>query len=83
MTNCLFFALKLYMRRWRKARAKGRQFDDYLVVRRSRVTWGFIHVLYGRYSKLTGQVRLLSYKPFTPQKRGVEIVFNGYVARGD
>ena len=83
MTNCLFFAVALYLRRWRKARARNEQFDDYILFRLSKIKWGVFHVLYGRLSKVTGHARLISYKPNTPEKDGVEIVFNGHVERGD
>lgn len=83
MTNCLIFAITLYWRRWRWSSKRGLACDDYLLVRRSRVPWGLFHVLHGKLDHATGQVRVISYKPNTAEKDGVELVFRGHVARGD
>jgi hypothetical protein len=83
MTNCLFFVLRLYFSRWRKAVKRGEQFNDYILIRPSRVPFGICHFLYGRYDSKTDQVKLISYKPKKKYKSGVEIIFHGYVQRGD
>lgn len=83
MTNCLIFAIALYWRRWLWSRKRGKSCDDYLLVRRSRVPWGLFHILHGKLDRTTGQVKVLSYKPNTPEKDGIEVVFRGHVARGD
>lgn len=83
MTNCLIFAIALYWRRWRWSRKRPNAGDDYLIVRRSRVPWGLFHVLHGKLDRTTGQIKVVSYKPHTAEKDGIEIVFRGYVARGD
>lgn len=60
-SNCLVFALALYVRRRRRGR------EGYLLFRRSR--WGsFPHVLYGE-RRRDGAVRMVSYKPADPTKR--------------
>lgn len=60
MTNCLFWALALYLRRGRRG---------YLVVRQSR--WGpFPHFLYGE-RRADGRLRLVSYIPKSPSPRKV------------
>ena len=79
MTNCLFFAVALWFRRWRR----GRGAQSYICIRLSRVPWGLIHVLYGRLDKDTDQIKVVSYKPDASRKAGLEVVFKGHVARGD
>ncbi len=79
MTNCLIFAIALWYRRWRRGRGTG----AYLCIRLSRVPWGFIHVLYGKLDRETGQIKVVSYKPDSARKTGIEVVFKGHIARGD
>ena len=83
MTNCILFALALYWRRWRWARSRNEPCDDYIIIRASRVPWGLFHVLHGRLDPTTDQIKVVSYKPNTPTKRDLELVFQGHVARGD
>lgn len=74
--NCIRYAWAA----WRKA-PPGE--ETYLIIRRSRVAWGFCHFLFGRLDPETGQINVLSYKPFTPEKRGIELSFEGRVVEGD
>lgn len=71
-TNCLFWALALYLRRKRVG---------YVLVRRSR--WGrFPHFLYGEVRR--GRWRIVSYVPVQPRhKECPPPVFAGRVKWGD
>jgi hypothetical protein len=60
-SNCLFWALRLYLRR----RAKG--FEGYLLLRRSR-SGPFPHFLYAEVRR-TGSLRLVSFKPLAPKEK--------------
>lgn len=77
-SNCLSFAIALWLRRWRKGRR-----NNYLVIRLSRVPWGLFHILHGKLDPRTGQIKVVSYKPDRAGKTGVEIAFRGHVERGD
>lgn len=83
MTNCIIFAFRLFFRRWRSAAKRKVPFNGYIVVRLSRVPWGFIHVFYGRWDKTHDTIRIVSYKPIKARKSGFEPVFRGLVKRGD
>lgn len=73
-TNCIVFAVRLWWRR-------GRAHRGYIVLRRS--DWGpFPHVLYAEIRR--GRVRLVSYKPASPEKRKMPPpCFEGRVRWGD
>lgn len=60
-TNCVAFALVLYLRRKRRGR------EGYIVLRRSR--WGpFPHMLYAE-ARRNGLLRVVSYRPTSPIAR--------------
>lgn len=61
-SNCLFFAVALYMRR-RKAGREG-----YLVLRRSRLVLLSFHVLYAE-RRHDGTLRVVSYQPLDPREK--------------
>lgn len=77
MSNCLFFAVLLYMRRHRKG------FEGYLVVRRSR--WGpFPHVLYAEMRPGSCSLRVVGYVPRAPRRKPIPpIMFHGNSNWGD
>jgi hypothetical protein len=77
-SNCLSFAVALFLRRWAKKRG-----NNYLVIRLSRIPWGFFHVLHGKLDRNTGQIKVVSYKPDVAEKTGFAPIFNGHVERGD
>lgn len=89
MANCLLFALALmWRRRMRRFRAwrNGvvlRPSERYYLIRSSRIRWGLFHVLVGRLDRKTNQVKIASFKPDTPEKVRIELLFKGHVARGD
>lgn len=60
MTNCLFFAIALYLRRFGKTKR------SYFQIRKSDAGW-FFHFLYAELRR--GRVRQISYKPLHPVKR--------------
>jgi hypothetical protein len=75
MTNCLFFAIALYLRR------RGTANRRYLVARWSD-SGPFPHFLYGELRR--GRARLISYKPLDPHdKTCPPPVFRGRVCWGD
>ncbi len=77
-SNCVLFALP----RWLRAAPAGD--EDYLIIRRSRVRWGFCHVLHGRLDPATGQIAVTSYKPIVDAaKTSLEPVFEGHAVDGD
>lgn len=89
MSNCILFALALWWRRrirrfraWRNGVVL-RPSERYYLIRSSRIRWGLFHVLVGRLDRATGQVELFSYKPDTPEKNDIELLFKGRVVRGD
>ncbi len=75
-SNCVVFALQLYVRRRRKGR------EGYLVMRRSR--WGpFPHVMYAEV-RTTGTLRVVSYVPTAPRHKPVPpLMFTGSSKWGD
>jgi hypothetical protein len=89
-TNCLIFAVRLYLRlhrRWRQKIAAGVAIPvPRLVFRQSYIRGGPFHVLVGR-SRSDGSVRLVSYKPAadieTKPHLGHAVVFKGRVVWGD
>lgn len=89
--NCILFAVALWVRRRQRRRllrARGVSVErlpgeSYLVIRLSRMPWGLFHVLHGKLDRNTDQIKVISYKPVTPEKAGVELVFKGRVSRGD
>jgi hypothetical protein len=92
-SNCISFAVALYLRRWARARRNDKRHDDYLVlrlfgrdyllIRLSRVRWGIFHVLHGKLDRNTGQIKVVSYKPDVAEKTGFAPIFKGHVERGD
>ncbi len=75
MTNCLFFAIALYLRRFPKTRRPSLQ------IRKSDAGW-FPHFLYAELRR--GKVRLISYKPRRPVERWFPpLIFDGSVRWGD
>jgi hypothetical protein len=75
MTNCLLFAVALYVRRF----APGRR--QYVQIRKSDMGW-FPHFLYAE--KRRGRMRMVSYKPLNPVKRIFPpLMFAGSVCWGD
>ena len=75
MTNCLFFAIALYLRRFGKTRRPAIQ------IRKSDAGC-FPHFLYAELRR--GRVRLISYKPLHPIRRALPpLVFKGSVRWGD
>lgn len=89
-TNCLIFAVRLYvrlLRRWRRDREAGKPTPvPRLVFRQSYIKGGPFHVLVGR-SRRDGSVRLVSYKPGADIEvkpyMGHAVVFRGCVVWGD
>lgn len=61
LSNCIFFALRLYWRR----RARGK--EGYLMLRRSRAG-PFPHMLYSEVRKC-GSLRIVSFKPVAPKEK--------------
>lgn len=59
-TNCLFFAVLLYLRRWRRANRPG------IFARKSDSGW-FPHFVYQE--TRAGRIRQISYKPLHPTAR--------------
>ena len=57
--------------------------ERYYLIRDARVKGGLFHILIGRLDRTTDQVKVASYKPDTPEKSGIELLFKGHVARGD
>lgn len=89
MTNCLLFAIAIWWRRrirsfraWRNG-VTLRPTERYYLIRSSRISWGLFHVLVGRMDRSTGQIKVMSYKPDTAEKMGIELLFKGRVVRGD
>jgi hypothetical protein len=76
-SNCLIYALTA----WLRAAPPGE--ESYLVIRRSRIRWGFVHFLHGVLDPATNQIEVTSYKPHEPEKRGFAPLFDGTVQRGD
>lgn len=75
-SNCVIFALALYMRRKRKGR------EGYLLIRRSRFG-PFPHLLYAE-TRPTGHLRIVSYKPVEPEHKPVPpVIFAGRSRWGD
>lgn len=56
-SNCLVYAL----REWLRPSPPGG--ESYLLVRRSRINWGFVHFLSGRLDPRTNQIAVTSYVP--------------------
>jgi hypothetical protein len=81
-SNCIVFAILLYVRRARKARKENKRHTGYLALRRS--DWGrFPHVLYASI-RADGSLRLVSYKPVSPKRRRIPPpLFRGAVKWGD
>ena len=75
-SNCVFWSLALYWRRHRKGR------EGYIMVRWSR--WGpFPHMLYSE-ARRNGSLRVVSYKPTSPQHKPVPpVMFAGRARFGD
>lgn len=75
-SNCIAWALALYIRRRRAGR------EGYILLRRSR--WGpFPHVLYGE-RRPDGRIRVVSYKPSDPRPRPIPPpMFKGASRWGD
>lgn len=77
-SNCVFFALPKWL-----AGVKAGE-ETYLVLRFSRIRWGFFHMLLGKMDPKIGQIALTSYKPPPGHKKtGFQPVFNGTVVEGD
>jgi len=77
-SNCLIYALT----EWLKPAPAGE--ESYLVIRRSRVKWGFVHCLHGLLDPATGQIEVTSYAPPKGHvKTNFAPCFDGHVRRGD
>lgn len=77
-SNCILFALPRFLRKAPPGE------ETYLVIRRSRVAWGFCHTLVGTLDPATGQIAVQSYKPPPGHKKtGFAPVFEGAVVNGD
>ena len=76
-SNCVIYALT----EWLKRKPPGH--ESYLVIRRSRIRWGFIHVLHGKLDLTTNQIEVDSYKPNRAYKTGFAPTFEGSVQYGD
>jgi hypothetical protein len=74
MTNCLLYAVALYLRRF----APGRR--QYLLIRKSDMGW-FPHFLYAEERR--GRIRQVSYKPTGPRHWFPRPIFRGAVRWGD
>lgn len=75
-SNCIVFAVALYLRRRRKGR------EGYLMMRRSRLAWG-PHLLYAEMRR-SGTLRLVSYKPTQAREKPlVPPLFHGTSRWGD
>lgn len=77
-SNCVLWSVPRWI-------AKGRQDQcKYLVIRFSRIPWGFVHFLLGEMDPLTGQLSLSSFKPPVGHKKtGIALTFDGEVVEGD
>jgi hypothetical protein len=73
MTNCLLYAVALYLRRFQQGRRQ------YLQFRKSDMGW-FPHFLYAEERR--GKIRQVSYKPLT-DSFVPRLVFRGRVRWGD
>lgn len=81
-SNCVVFAVSLWMHRRRRMRKIGRQHLGSIVVRRSR-HGPFFHVLYGR-QRRDGSLAVVSYVPRAPKTKAMPPpCFGGMVAWGD
>ena len=77
-SNCILWAIP----RWLQKTKPGE--ESYLVIRRSRIAWGFVHMLHGTLDPQTGQLKLTSYKPpHGHVKTEFAPVFHGEVIEGD
>lgn len=76
-SNCILYALSA----WLRPAPAGE--EGYLVIRRSRVRWGFVHVLHGMLDPATNQIEVTSFKPTVPEKSGFAPCFEGTIQRGD
>lgn len=77
-SNCILWAVP----RWLRKADPGE--ESYLVIRRSRIAWGILHMLHGTLDPKTGQIKLNSYKPPPGHvKTGFAPVFHGEVVEGD
>jgi len=77
-SNCLLFAVPRWIARGRP------QQQSYLVIRWSRIPWGFVHFLHGQLDPVTGQIEVVSYKPpLGHHKTGLALTFKGSVVEGD
>jgi hypothetical protein len=77
-SNCVAYALTTWLLK------RPPEEERYLLIRRSRVAWGFFHCLSGSLDKETGQIRVTSYKPPPGHKKtGFAPFFHGSVVDGD
>lgn len=76
-SNCIRYALTA----WLRPAPVGE--ESYLLIRRSRVRWGLLHVLHGTLDPTTNQIEVTSYKPNVPEKTGFSPCFEGSIQRGD
>ena len=75
-SNCVIFALRLYLRRHRRGR------EGYVMWRASRLCWG-PHVLYAE-RRPSGSWRVVSYKPLVGSARVLPpVLFEGGSRWGD
>jgi len=77
-SNCLLWAVPRWIARGRPEQ------ERYLVIRWSRIPWGFLHFLVGEMDPATGQIQVTSYKP-PPGHRKTRpaFTFAGSVTEGD
>jgi len=86
-SNCLLWAIPRWI-------VKGRQDQSpyfiiplgkwRLLLRWSRIPWGFLHCLLGEMDPVTGQIQVVSYKPpLGHHKTGIALTFEGHVVEGD
>jgi len=77
-SNCVIYALT----EWLRKKPPGK--ESYLVIRRSRIRWGILHMLHGTLDPTTDQIKVTSYKPPPGhEKTGFEPTFEGTVRDGD
>lgn len=83
-TNCLAFALALYLWRWRRWRADKRRPEPVLMLRPSRVEGGPFHALFATH-RGGDRYSTVSWKPPVHEKPKPmhALAFEGRVVRGD
>lgn len=81
-SNCVFYALPRWLREVVRKQPPGE--ETYLIIRRSRIRWGFFHLLHGKLDPETNKIEVTSYKPPVGHKKTrFAPTFEGTVVHGD